>query len=172
MGRQVALLRGINVGGARKVAMTELRELFETLGYDDVETFIQSGNVIFSADKPSVDDIEAAMLERFGIPVDVIIRTHAELAKTIASDPFPDADRSHVHIGYMRQAPARGVVQQLELASFTPEEARFVRREVYLHLPNGMGRSKLPAYVGRRIPIPTTVRNWNTSVKLMELTAP
>jgi uncharacterized protein (DUF1697 family) len=167
----VALLRGVNVGG-RKVPMAELRHVVESLGYGDVRTYIQSGNVLFrAARKPSASSLEAAIEERFGLVVDVMLRTPAELKKVLDRDPFPASDRWSVHVGFMARAPKAAAVRAIDASSFAPEEFAVVGSELYLHLPNGLGRSKFPDFVLRRLKIPTTLRNWRTVTKLAELAA-
>jgi uncharacterized protein (DUF1697 family) len=165
----VALLRGVNVGG-RKVPMAELRDVVESLGYGDVRTYIQSGNVLFeSARKPAPGTLESAIEKRFGLQVDVMLRTPTELRKVLERDPFPTADRSSVHVGFMARAPKAADVRAIDASSFAPEEFAVVGSELYLHLPNGLGRSKFPDFVLRRLKIPTTLRNWRTVTKLAEL---
>lgn len=166
----VALLRGINVGGKRSVPMERLREVFSLHGLTDVRTHIQSGNVIFgSARKVSSPALEDALRQRFGMDIDVIVRTGADLRKVIAENPFPESDPKALHVGFMaRPAPAASV-KQLDLAPFAPETVVVRGPHVYFCLPDGMGRSRLPAYVDRKLKVPTTIRNWNTTVKLLEL---
>ena len=164
----VALLRGVNVGG-RTLPMAELRELVESLGFEDVRTYIQSGNVLFSAKKrPAPGVLEAAIERRFGLEVDVMFRSALELERTIEHNPFPDADRSKLHVGFMATKPTADV-SGLDAEAFLPEQFATVGTELYLHLPNGMGRTKLPDFVLRRIKVPTTIRNWKTVTKLAEL---
>jgi uncharacterized protein (DUF1697 family) len=165
----VALLRGVNVGG-RKLPMAELRELVESLGYDDVRTYIQSGNLLFRTAKPPRPAVlEAAIEERFGLPVDVILRSPANLASVVKRNPFPRAESSKLHVGFMASKPTASVVGAIDGRPFLPDEFAVVGTELYLHLPHGMARTKLPDYVVRRLKIPTTVRNWNTVTKLVEL---
>jgi len=165
----VALLRGVNVGG-RKLPMADLRELVESLGYDDVRTYIQSGNLIFRAAKrPRPAELEAAIEQRFGLGVDVILRSPANLAAVVKRDPFPRAERSMLHVGFMAAKPSASAVAAIDGEPFRPDEFAVVGTELYLHLPGGMGRAKLPEYVLRRLKVATTVRNWNTVTKLVEL---
>lgn len=169
----VALLRGINVGGKNKVPMDGLREVFSReLGFDDVRTYIQSGNVVFRGpDEVAVDSdrLAAAVNDRFGLGIVVVVRTAAQLRDALAADPFPDADRSQVHIGFMSRPPQAAAVEQVDRVAFVPEEFAVRGRELYLHLPNGQGRAKLPAALDRRLKVPTTARNWRTVTALVEL---
>jgi len=165
----VALIRGVNVGG-RKLPMAGLRELAESLGYDDVRTYIQSGNLLFrTAKRPRPAELEGAIEERFGLAVDVILRSPADLARIVERNPFPRAEVSKLHVGFMAAKPAAAVLAALDGEPFLPDEFAVVGSELYLHLPGGMGRAKLPDYVVRRLKVPTTVRNWNTVTKLVEL---
>jgi uncharacterized protein (DUF1697 family) len=165
----VGLLRGVNVGG-RTLPMAELRELVESLGFENVRTYIQSGNVLFSAKKrPAPAVLEEAIERRFGLEVDVMLRSAMELERTIERNPFPDADRSRLHVGFMATKLSAAAAGTLDADGFLPEQFAIVGTELYLHLPNGMGRTKLPDFVLRRIKVPTTIRNWNTVTKLAEL---
>ena len=170
MAKYVAFLRGINVGGRNKVPMAALREVFESLGHTEVTTFIQSGNVVFIAPKPvGAQTLETAIQKQFSIKISVVLRTPGELAKVLSANPFPNADPSKLHVGFMTGKPAAAVVKKLDAARYAPDEFVLRGRDLYLHLPNGMGRAKLPAYLDRQLAVPTTVRNWNTVNKLVEL---
>jgi len=163
----VALLRGVNVAGHGKVKMGDLRRVFEGLGYSDVSTYIQSGNVIFSGNA-SAGAVERAIATELGMQVVVVLRTSAQLENVVRRNPFADVDVSKVHVGFMAKRPSAAVVKTLDLERFLPEDV-VVGSDVYLHLPNGMGRSKLPDYIGRQLGVPITFRNWNTVTKLVEL---
>jgi uncharacterized protein (DUF1697 family) len=168
----VALLRGVNVGGKNKVPMAELRLVFESLGYADVSTYIQSGNVVFSADGAvSAERIETAVAKRFGIEPAVVLRTARELRRIVEGCPFGGAHPSKLHVGLMARRPEADVVKGLDGEPFRPDEFVVAGRDVYLHLPNGMGRAKLPAYLERQVQVPVTIRNWRTVTKLVELTS-
>ena len=172
----VALLRAVNVGGKNQVPMARLRAIFESAGYSDVTTYIQSGNVIFDSPQRSsakvVDEIEAALARELGRPTDVIIRSARELTKSIEANPFLGRvpDNTKLHIAFLNQAPDRARLKTIDAARFAPDEFAVGAREVYLHCPDGLGRSKLPPALGAKLaPAPATVRNWNTVTKLAEL---
>lgn len=170
MPRYVGLLRGINVGGKNKVPMTELRALFESLGHTEVSTFIQSGNVLFTTGKSVTPKrLEIAIANRFGIDTTVVLRTPHELERVVEANPFTGVDPSQLHVGFMAQKPLAAAVAKLDAERFRPEEFAIGGCELYLHLPNGMGRTKLPGYLDRQLKIPTTVRTWNTVTKLLAL---
>jgi uncharacterized protein (DUF1697 family) len=172
--RYLGLLRGVNVGGKNKLPMADLRALFESLGYADVQTFIQSGNVLFSSAavvKPSV--LATAIHEAFGLDVPIVLRTAAALGKVLRANPFVDFDPAALHVGFMATKAEPSLISAIDADAFAPEQFSIRGEEIYLYLPNGMARTKLPAYLDRRLKVPTTVRNWNTVAKLVELaTAP
>src|SRR5271163_516357 len=108
MSTYVALLRGINVGGRNLVAMAQLRELFADMGYQDVQTYIQSGNVIFtSGKKPQSEEIEAAIEGRFGVVSTTVLRTPSELKTTMARNPFDQVESAELHVGFMARRPPK-----------------------------------------------------------------
>ena len=171
MPRYVALLRGVNVGGKNKLPMAELRAVCEALGHTDVSTYIQSGNVVFTAAKAITPKaLQAAIASELGVDCAVVLRTAKDLERVTKDNPFADADLSKVHVGFMAEKATAANIAKIDAERFLPDE--FVVRgcELYLHLPGGMGRAKLPAYLDRQLKIPTTVRNWNTVTKLLELT--
>jgi uncharacterized protein (DUF1697 family) len=171
----VALLRGINVGGRAKVAMAALRDTCTSVGCEDVVTYIQSGNVVFrstlAADKLQAV-LEAAIADQLGLNPAVMIRTAKEMAAVVTRNPYPDADEKNVHVGFLHAAPAVSVKKCLAAIDCDPEQLTAVGRELYLQLPNGMGRANLPVKMDRCLrPTPVTVRNWRTVTKLVELSA-
>jgi uncharacterized protein (DUF1697 family) len=169
--RYVALIRAVNLGATNKVPMARLRTAVESLGHTNVTTYIQSGNVIFtSAGKVTPLSLEKLIASTFGIETDVMLRTPAQLAKALRANPFPQADESRLHIGFMATTPAAAAAASLDAQRFLPEQFAFRGTELYLHLPAGMGTTRLPAYLGRTLKIPTTIRTWRTVVTLAELT--
>jgi uncharacterized protein (DUF1697 family) len=171
----VALLRGINVGGKAKVPMAALREVCVGVGCEDVLTYIQSGNVVLrsklKADKLQ-GALESAIAAEFGFNPAVMIRTAKEMAAVAAKNPYPDADEKTVHVGFLHAAPDAATKKCLAGIDCNPEELTVVGRDVYLHLPNGMGRAELPVKMERCLrPAQVTVRNLRTVTKLVELSA-
>lgn len=174
-----ALLRGINVGGAKKVPMAELRTLMEGLGYGDVRTYLQSGNAVFSSDGGDEDSLAAelsgAIEEHFGFGVGVLVREHAYLRAVREACPFPAAEleAKQLHVTYFSQPVDAERFASVEPAAFLPEEFRLGDRVLYLYAPDGLGRSKLAEVLAKpRLlkGVLATTRNWNTVVKLEELT--
>ncbi|MGH8996233.1 MAG: DUF1697 domain-containing protein [Acidimicrobiales bacterium] len=164
----VCLLRGVNVGGKNKLPMKALSELFESLGYAGVRTFIQSGNVVFSSQaKPAPAKLKAAIADLLSLEVPVVVRSAAELKRVVAANPFDDVER--VHVAFMGAKPAAAAVRSLEPGPFEPERFAVKGTEIYLYLPNGMGRTKLPSYLDRRLKGDATIRNWKTTCRLAEM---
>ncbi len=171
----VALLRGVNLGAHNKVPMAALRSLVESLGHDDVQTYIQSGNVVFrSAAKRGelADDLETAIAGEFGVKTAVVLRTEQELGTTLAGNPFVagGADEKALHVVFLGSAPTRASAKNLDPDRSPPDEFAVVGAEVFLHSPNGFGRSKLSVdWFERILGRPATIRNWRTVTKLAEL---
>jgi uncharacterized protein (DUF1697 family) len=176
-----ALLRGINVGGSRKLPMADLRALLTGLGHTGVRTHLQSGQAVFTADHGDEDTLAAelsrAVEERFGFPVDVIVRDHAYLAAVAEACPFPAAglEGRQLHVTYFSAPVTEDRYADVDAAAHLPEEFRLGDRCLYLYAPDGLGRSKLAQTLSRRRlgkDVIATSRNWNTVLKLVELTAP
>ncbi|MGR4847697.1 DUF1697 domain-containing protein [Streptomyces sp. LARHCF252] len=175
-----ALLRGINVGGSRKVPMADLRTLLEGLGYEGVRTYLQSGQAVFTsghgdAESPAAE-ITHAIEKYFGFGVDVIVRDHAYLKAIADACPFPAADleAKQLHVTYFSAPVAPDRFAEIDQAAYLPEEFRLGDRALYLYAPNGLGRSKLAEHLSKpRINkgVIATSRNWNTVVKLVEMTS-
>ena len=172
----VALLRGINVGGKNILPMKDLAAMFVAAGCADVRTYIQSGNVVFSAPARVVrklpDQITRAIEKRFGYRIPVIVRTSDELARAIRDNPFlsPGADEKPLNIYFLADAPAAAAIAGLDPNRSTPDAFHVRGREIYLHLPNGMARTKLTnAYFDSKLSTISTARNWATVQKLLEM---
>jgi uncharacterized protein (DUF1697 family) len=171
---RIALLRGINIGPRQRVSMPELRALMEELGHTDVETLVQSGNVVFtSRAKPATleQQLEQAIEERLGVDPKVVVRTRDELATAIEAHPLPvPADPKNLHVTFLSGKPAAAVREKLEAADFDPDRLRFAGREIYVLYDSGMGRSELAKQLGRaKLGVAATDRNWNTVTKLLEM---
>lgn len=169
----VALLRAVNVAGHGKVTMDELRAAFDAAGFTDVRTYIQSGNVVFASASPvTAADVERSVGESLGTEPTVMLRTAGEMAAVIDRNPFPGVDTKEIHVAFLVEAPAADVVEALDVSDLAPEQAAVVGADVYLHLPAGVGRSKLPGRVGKQLDVPMTVRNWRTVTKLVDMADP
>jgi uncharacterized protein (DUF1697 family) len=174
-----ALLRGINVGGSRKLPMADLRALIEGLGYDNVRTYLQSGQATFADDHGDEDSLAAeltgAIEKRFGFVVDVIVRDHAYLKAIADACPFPAAEleAKQLHVTYFSAPVDEERFAEIDRAAYLPEEFRLGDRALYLYAPDGLGRSKLAEHLSKpRLTkgVIATSRNWNTVVKLVEMT--
>lgn len=171
----VALLRGVNVGGSNKVPMADLRAMFDANGLADAQTLIQSGNVVFragGAEAALVARIEAAIAETFSLSITVMVRSKAHIATVLANDPFANAPPKLAHVAFLSAKPATKAVASLDPDRSPPDGFRVRGREVYLHYPNGSGRSKLSGdYLERVLGVRATARNRNTVSKLLAMMA-
>ncbi|MCX5252872.1 DUF1697 domain-containing protein [Streptomyces canus] len=174
-----ALLRGINVGGSRKVPMADLRTLMEDLGHGGVRSYLQSGQAVFTADHGDEEtlagELAGAIEKRFGFAVDVIVRDHAYLKAIAEACPFPAAELEgrQLHVTYFSAPVDADRFAEIDRAAYLPEEFRLGDRVLYLYAPNGLGRSKLAEHLSKprlNKDVIATSRNWNTVVKLVEMT--
>ncbi len=174
--RYAALLKGVNVGGNRKLPMADLRALVAGAGFGEVETLLASGNVVFSADEGDTAKLEKALeavLAQAGLTTDVLVRTLADLATVIDANPFTDAARerpSHLLVHFHRGRVPDGLIEQLPEVYAGPEQLQAVGRELFVDYPDDIGHSKLPQAMAKlKFPKLATARNWNTVVKLVGL---
>ena len=173
----VAMLRGINVGPHKRIKMDRLRESFEKLGFKQVQTYIQSGNVVFKASKSSADalcmKIENKLLADFGFPVTVILRTQEELAEAVAKSPFVNErgiDLTRLHVTFLSETPQAAAMKKLETLTPRSDRSCFIGKEIYWHLPNGVSQSVLmKAPVDRILAVSTTTRNWKTTNAILQM---
>ena len=177
MTRFVALLRAVNVGG-RTLPMAALRELCEGLGWEKVETYIQSGNVVFEAKGQTAaleTALERAIAKRFGFEAPAMIRTAAEWRTLLAANPFPKesaAEPNRVFLGVPKGAVTAGTAERIAAKAAAGERVRAAGGALWFHYPNGAGTSKLtPALIDRAAGCPVTARNWRTATKLEEMVA-
>ncbi|MFG0252343.1 MAG: DUF1697 domain-containing protein [Phycisphaerales bacterium JB038] len=176
--RYLALLRGVNVGGKNKLPMTDLAEIFTELGCSDVQTYIQSGNVVFSATpvlaKGIAPRVESAVLERFDITSPVVLRSVEEMEAVVAQNPFlgSGADEKQLCVAFLRARPAKRQAAALDPDRSPGDAFHLHGREIYLHLPNGAARTKLTnEYFDRVLATTCTVRNWRTTRRLADMAA-
>jgi len=191
MTRYIALLRGINVGGNTKVSMPELKVLFESLGFESVKTYINSGNVGFDVkagipgvssprgskgsmdqESPLVEQIEKSILERFSLPIQVMVRGQKAIETILSDNPFAGEFETHkeMHVLFMKEEmPGEKAAQLLEKQ--TDDEHFAVRgTEIYCHLKLGVADSLLGrGFIEKKLKVPITARNWRTVQKLAEL---
>ncbi|MFE4263526.1 DUF1697 domain-containing protein [Streptomyces sp. NPDC056883] len=175
-----ALLRGINVGGNRKVPMAELRQVLGGLGHEGVQTYLQSGNAVFTSASGKAPDalareLEAAIEAHFGFRVPCLVVDGAYLRAVADACPFPAAELEgkQLHATFCSEQPAESRFASIDAPVHLPEEYRVGDRVIYLYAPNGLGRSKLAEALAKPAVVKgldVTTRNWNTVVKLVELT--
>lgn len=175
----IALLRGINVGGHNRVPMPQLRTILEGLGHAEVATYLQSGNAVFTSDATDeqrlADDIRQGIADDLGLDIAVLVRTADEVAAIAAANPFATAAAENpkfVHAVFLSADPDPERVAALDPTRYAPDEYRIGSRVIYVHYPNGAGRSKLDDAVWRRLGVTATARNWNTVTKLLTMTSP
>lgn len=173
----ISLLRGVNVGGHHKVKMDDLRTLYESLGFEDVQTYINSGNILFRTGARDTvrlrKRIEDAIESACGFRPNVVLRTPAELRSVIARNPFaarPDMDGSKLAIHFLAGEPSAAARRQAAAIDCAPEELHIGGCELFVYYTNGMARPKLRLpLVEKTLRTLGTSRNWNTVRKLLEL---
>ena len=171
----VVLLRGVNVGGANRLAMADLRNLVTSLGHTEVATYIQSGNIVLNSAKSDrarlASAICAAIEQAHGLSVSAVLRTPGELRESLANNPFVGAvDAARVLITFLSATPRSDDVGRLEAERFLPDRFELRGSDLYGYYPNGAGRSKMTLdYFEKRLGVRGTSRNLNTVAKLIEL---
>ncbi len=177
MSRYVALLRGINIGAKKRIAMADLKALVEGLGHTEVATYVNSGNVVFDAEAADettlAEGIESALMTMHDLDVPVVVRSAVELASIVAANPFPQhADHPKtLHVSFLSETPAADLVEALDRIEKGEDGYRVVGRNVYLHYPNGMsGAVFMVNGLDRALAVTSTSRNWRTVLKLADMT--
>ncbi len=173
----ISMLRGVNLGGHNRVKMDALRALYESLALRDVETYVQSGNVIFRTEGRELvrlrTRIEDGIEKSFGFHSDVIIRTPAELRDVVKKNPFAarrGIDPKRLAVTFLASDPGKEAREKLLGMKTEPEELRIEGRELYTYYPNGMARPKLTwPVIERALKTSGTARNWNTVTKLLDM---
>ena len=178
--KYISILRGINVSGQKKIKMGDLKSLYELLGFQNVVTYIQSGNVIFDATVNNKADLKAKIEEaiegkyKFHVPVE--IRTNGEIENIIKNSPFGAVDLvedgTKVLVTFLSSKPSEVKVSDIQKYVVEPEKLVVSGKEVYLYCPNGYGKSKLSnTFIESKLGIEATTRNWKSVHKLYELSA-
>jgi uncharacterized protein (DUF1697 family) len=173
--RHVVLLRGINLGSRNRVSMPKLRQLLEEVGFDDVQTYVQSGNAVVSSPKKA-DEVaracKSAIAKELDLDIDVVVRSRAQLAAVVKRNPLGKVatNPKRYQISFLATKPPRGLAAKLEEAAVESERVVVSGREVYAWHPEGVARSKLWALLaGPNLGVVATSRNWTTVAKLLEL---
>jgi uncharacterized protein (DUF1697 family) len=175
----IAMLRGINVGGQKIIRMEQLRRSCAVLGFKNVETYVQSGNIVFLAAKESPSALSKRISEGirhdYGFPVPVLVRTAKEMEDVIRSNPFlkeKDIDAVKLHVTFLSNAPLQSALKRLETLPVQSDRFHAGRREIYLYCPDGYGRTKLSNTAFEKVLIvEATTRNWKTVNTLFEMAA-
>jgi len=174
----IAMLRGINVGGHNILKMEQLRASFAALGFSNVKTYVQSGNVVFDAANDSAAGlskrIEQNIMLDFGFQVPVFLATSKTVEETIKRNPLlksPGIDQSKLHVTFLSDDPPKTALGQLQPLAVKPEQLRMLGRVIYLYCPNGYGKTRLSnAAIEKKLSVAATTRNWKTVNTLLEMT--
>jgi uncharacterized protein (DUF1697 family) len=176
--RYISILRGINVGTGRKVPMADLKKLCEKLGLQQVQTYIQSGNVVFELAKPEAIPILEIRLQQafsgtFGFDIPVVIRTDGEWAESIAQNPFlkeENVDIDRLHLTCLKEVPSPEWLQKIKVFQYLPDRYEIIGKDVFIFCAAGYGTSKLVnSFFESKLKVPATTRNWKTVMKLHEM---
>ncbi len=171
----ISLLRGINVSGQKLIKMAELKQLYESLGFDAVQTYIQSGNVVFKSDEPDrlklIARIEEAIKQRYGFDVPVQIRNKDEIKSIIDDLPFKgERELNRLFVVFLAEKPPLIPLDEIEKLKTPQDEIVFKDGHIYMYLPAGAGKSKLDNNtLERKLKVRATGRNWRTVNKLYEM---
>jgi len=177
MNAYITMLRGINMTGHNTIKMTRLAEMFRQLGYTDAETYIQSGNIVFSCQNSCIDcvssEIRKAILSELSLDIAVITRTPDEMGKIISANPFleePGFDPSKMAVIFLELKPSEEQILKVAGIDYPPDKFRIIGSEIYIYCPNGFGKTKLYTnFFEAKMKVTGTARNWRTVNKLMEM---
>jgi uncharacterized protein (DUF1697 family) len=178
MSKYIAILRGVNVGTGRKVPMADLKKLCESLGLKNVQTYIQSGNLIFELAQPEPISaletrLQKAFSETFGFEIPVLIRTAEEWADSIAQNPFlkeENVDIDRLHLTCLKELPSPELMEKIKTYQYLPDRYEIIGRNVFIFCAAGYGTSKLVnSFFESKLKISATTRNWKTVMQLNEL---
>ncbi|MBW2960899.1 DUF1697 domain-containing protein [Mesonia aestuariivivens] len=173
--KYIALLRGINVGGKRKLKMADLRESVLKIGFTEVSTYIQSGNLFFTSEEKSSAILEEKLtqhlLEEYTYEIPVIIRTAEEIEKTITENPFPEAeDFKQLHLIFLKEKSTKEAVENFKELKFSTEEFKVENQHLYVNYIDGVRNSKLSTtLIEKKLNTKATARNWKTTLKISSL---
>lgn len=175
MSKLIAVLRGINVGGNRKILMADLKELCSNLGWKNVESYIQSGNLAFQATKPALqleNELEQAIKTKYGYDVPVIVKTADELIHAVDQNPFniTDINPKQLHIVFLKELPAEQQLNDIKKITHHPDEFCIIGKNVFLNCVGKYHQSKLThSFFEKNLGVKATARNWKTMMKLVEM---
>mgnify|MGYP005815571153 FL=1 len=172
----IALLKGINVGGHKKVPMAELRELLSKSGFENVQTYIQSGNVILQSNKSDISeiesDIEKSIEDYFGFEVSVLVKTRQELQRVFDDFPFAKDKKKASYFMMLHDCPSDDLVKEASEKVYEGEEYKIINDCIYYYFEKGLGKAKFNVnFFERKFKTFATARNYNTMVKLLSLSS-
>lgn len=180
MNKKIAILRGINVGGRRKILMADLRSLFEKLGFQEVQTYIQSGNALFHTDSPLTDielatKIEQAISKQYEFEVPVIVIATDQIGKIAKKNPFlknKETDITHLHLTFLKEKPSKENQSKTEEYNYEPDQFVIKDQAVFVYCEGKYHKSKLTNnFFEKKLKVAATTRNWKTVLKLVELSS-
>ena len=175
MARQIVLLRGINLGSTNRLPMPKLRKALEDAGFEDVQIYLQSGNVVLSSSDSAArlaHACERLIKKEFGLEIPAVVRTRAQLAQVVKRNPLGKVAKSpkRYQVSFLEKKPSAALVRKLEGVAAPSERVVAHGREIYAWHPEGVARSKLwAALAGKGLGVTATARNWTTVTKLLEL---
>jgi uncharacterized protein (DUF1697 family) len=173
--RLIVLLRGVNLASRNRISMSDLREALEEAGFEDVRTYVQSGNVVLTSKasaKQVESDVRRLLADGFGLDIAVVVRTRAELAAVVKRNPLGKVATNPklYQVTFLEKAPTAELVRKLEAVAVGKEQVAHIGRQLYAWHPDGVARSKLAALMaGKGLGVTATARNWRTVTKLHEL---
>jgi len=170
----IALLRGINVSGQKLIKMTDLKELFQSLGCNNVQTYIQSGNVVFESAETVPSNLESQIMQaissKYGFDVEVMVRTVDEFGRIIENNPFPEAEGNKLYISFFRNPQQEIPFEELDKVKSDSEVYLFFESVMFLYCPEGYGITKLSnQFIEKKLKTIATTRNLNTVMKLFKM---
>jgi len=174
----ISILRGINVGGAKKIMMGDLKMLYEELGFGNITTYIQSGNIIFQAmdhisDEQGATKIKQAIFQKYGFEVPVLVRTDEEMNAMQRINPFLDKkeiDLEKLHVTFLAEMPQPEYLTSIEKFDFSPDQFDIIGKDVFLYCPNGYGKTKINNdFFESKLKVSASTRNWRTVCTLVDI---
>jgi uncharacterized protein (DUF1697 family) len=169
----IAFFRGINVGGTGTLPMNDLVGILEGMGFEEVQTYIRSGNAVFRSAPLEKDrtaqEIRSAILEMHGFAPAVLLLEGAELQAAAADNPFEAAEGKALHLFFLESLPGKPDLAGLGAVKAETEQFELRAKVFYLYAPDGIGRSRLAARVEQSLGVPATARNWNTVSRLLAM---
>lgn len=177
MNNYIAILRGINVSGSKLIKMDALRKAFEAWGFKSVQTYIQSGNIVFQSNKATTQELEKRIYQNikkeFGFDVPVVVKTHQELKNIVSKNPFAKdklKDPAFFHVTFLSAVPEKENIRKITETSFSPEEFILTGNAIYLYSPKGYGSAKLTNnFLEGKLKVNATTRNWKTTLELLKM---